>query len=281
MAIIEVEGIKFLDGITGEYIVVESDRIGDYIEYINKNKIKSVYLCNLYYFNKGVDFLRQCNFIERLNITSDTIENYSGLSYLHGLKELSLNEPKGKVDLGNHMDLKSLSVEFNKNIVGMERLKNLNKLSLWNYKPKSKNLIEISELQAVQELEIIKSSINSLNGSGNMLNLERLKLGYLNQLCYIDELERLKERLKVLDFESCKKIVNHEYVACLINLEELSFNECGNIETIKFIDKMPNLKRFIFMGTNIIDGDLQSCERLEYVAFTNKKHFSHKNFDFQ
>lgn len=154
-------------------------------------------------------------------------------------------------------------------------------MSLWNYKPKSKNLSEISELKAIQELEIIKSSINSLKGSGNLLNLERLKLGYLNQLSYIDELEKIRERLKVLNFESCKKIENHEYVACLNNLEELSFNECGNIETINFIDKMPNLKRFIFMGTNIIDGNLQSCERLEYVAFTNKKHFSHKKSDFQ
>ena len=180
----------------------------------------------------------------------------------------------------NFFSWNSLSVEFNRNIVGMEQLKKLNKLSLWNYKPKSKNLSEISELKAVQELEIIKSSINSLKGSGNLLNLERLKLGYLNQLSYIDELERIRERLKALNFESCKKIVNHEYVACLNNLEELSFNECGNIETINFIDKMPNLKRFIFMGTNIIDGNLQFCERLEYVAFTNKKHFSHKKFWF-
>lgn len=245
MAIIEAEGVKFLDGITGKYIVVESNRIVDYIEYINKNRIKSIYLCDLYYFNKEVDFLQQCNFIERLNITSSTIENYSGLAYLCRLKELSLNEPKGKVDLENHLDLKSLSVEFNKNIVGMERLKNLEKLSLWNYKPKSKNLSEISELKAVQELKIIRSSIISLNGSGNLLNLERLKLGYLNQLSYIDELEKISERLKVLNFESCKKIVNHEYVACLNNLKELSFDECGNIETIGFIDKMPNLKRLL------------------------------------
>ena len=94
MIIIEAEGVKFLDGITGKYIVVESNRIVDYIEYINKNKIKAIYLCNLYYFNREVDFLQQCNFIERLNITSSTIENYSGLSCLHRLKELSLNEPK-------------------------------------------------------------------------------------------------------------------------------------------------------------------------------------------
>lgn len=281
MAIMEAGGIQFLNGITGTYIAVESDRIADYIEYINKNRIKSVYLCNLHYFNKEIDFLQQCNFIERLNITSSSIENYTGLSSLHRLKELSLNEPKGNVDLGNHMGLNSLSVEWNKNIVGMGQLKNLKKLSLWNYKPESKNLSEISELKAIRELEIIRSPIRSLYGSGNLLNLERLKLGYFNQLFYIDELEKIRERLKVLHFESCKKIINHEYVARLTHLEELSFNECGNIETIRFIDKMPDLKRFIFMGTNILDGNLQSCERLEYVAFTDKKHFSHKNSDFQ
>lgn len=281
MAIIEKEGFKFTDGLEGRYIVVESSRITDYIEYINKNKIKAAFLSNLYYFANEIDFLQECNFLEKINITSSSIENYDGLSYLQSLKDLILDESKGKVDLTYHTALKRLSIYHSKNIIGMEQLKGLKELSIWNYKPKSRDLSEISGFNSIKELEIIQSNINSLNGCGNLLNLERLKFAYLSQFRYIDELEKIKKSLRILDFDCCKKIENHEYVMCLNNLEKLSYYKCGNIKTINFISNMPNLKDFVFMGTNVVDGNLKACAGLEYVAFTNKRHFSHKMSDFR
>lgn len=281
MAIIEKEGFKFLDGLQSEYIVVESSRITDYIKYINKNKIKAAFLSNLYYFANGINFLQECNFLEKLSITSSSIENYDGLSYLQSLEDLILEEPKGKVDLTCHTALKRLAADYNKNIIGMEQLKGLKELSLWHYKPKSRDLSGISGLDSIKELEIIQSNINSLNGCGSLLKLERLKFAYLSQFRYIDELEKIKKSLKILDFDCCKKIENHEYVMCLNNLEKLRYYKCGNIKTINFISNMPNLKEFVFMGTNVVDGNLKACAGLEYVAFTNKRHFSHKMSDFR
>lgn len=280
MAIIEIEVYKFLDGLNSEYIVIESSKINDYIKYIQDNKIKAIYLSNLYFFNKEIDFLQKCNFIEKLNITSTSIENYDGLKYLKNLKELSLDEPKGKVRLEQNRILEKLSIEINKNIIGINELKYLKILNLWNYKPKSKDLNEIGLLQSIEELKIYKSPIESLNGCGNLVKLKKLELGYLNKLYYISELEKIKNSLKNLEFLSCKNIVNHDYVTCLDNLEKLSYNKCGDIETISFISKMPNLKSFVFMDTNIVDGDLEPCTRLKYVAFQDKKHYSHKNSDF-
>lgn len=281
MAIVEMDGFKFLNGLSNEYIVVESDRLGKYIEYIRKNKIKAIYISNLYFFDCNICFLKEFEFIEKINITSTSVTDFSGLNSLHKLKVLLLDDPKGKVNLEHNILLEELSVDMkNKNILGFNKLKKLKILSMCNYNPKSKDLSDISTLDSIEELDIVKSTINSFKGCGELTNLKKLSFSYLNKLEYIDDLVANKQTLKVLEFDSCKKIKNYDYVVCLSNLEKLSYNECGEMESIEFINKMPNLKSFIFIKTNVINGDLSPCKRLEYVAFDNKRHYSHKMSDF-
>lgn len=281
MAIVIKNGMLFLDGLNSDYIVLESDKLDDYIKFINDNKVKAVYLSQLYSFNENLEFFKECEHIEEVNITSSSVVNYDGLKYLKNLKVLLLQEPKGKVDLGINSTLEEVGIEMNKNIVGIENLKKIKELRVWKYMPKDGNLNDIGRLISLEKLKVMQSSINSLKGCESLVNLKELELGYLSNLYYIDSLEEIKESLKVLEFTSCKKIVNHEYIACLQNLERLIFDKCGEIKTIKFIEKMLKLKYFVFMNTNIVDGDLNPCKGIEYVAFTNKKHYSHKDSDFR
>lgn len=281
MAIIEKNGIQFLDGLNADYIAVESDKMNDYIKYINDNKVKAVYLSQLYFFKENLDFFKECEHVEKVNITSSSVVNYDGLKYLKNLKVISIQEPKGKVDLGINNFLEEVGIELNKNIIGIEHLKQLKELRVWKYKPKDRNINDLGRLVSLEKLKIIQSPINSLKGCEFLVNLKELELAYLNNLYYLNSLEEIKRTLKVLEFTYCKRIVNHEYIAQLYNLEKLIFDNCGEIKSIKFIEKMANLTYFVFMNTNILDGDLNPCKRLEYVAFTNKKHYSHKNSDFQ
>ncbi len=277
MAITEREGFKFLDD---RMIVIEDNRIDEYIEYILENKIKSVYLCSLYFKDKGIDFFHKINFIENLNITSWGIKSYEVLQELKCLRSLSIEEPEFLVDLRYNKSLEELAIVVNKNVVGFEQLTNLKKLRVWKYNPKSKSLSELGGLNFLQELQITDSSIESFSGCESLTHLKNMQLNYLKKMCYIDELEKINNNLRILEFNSCKKLINHDYVSYLSNLEKLAFNECSDIQTIDFIRKMKNLKSFVFMKTNVCDGKLECCKDLEYVAFTNKKHFSHKLRDF-
>lgn len=277
MAITEIDGFKFLDN---EMIVVEMDRVNEYVEYIIKKQIKSVYLCNLYFRHNTIDFLKEIDFIENLSITSSGIMDLQVLHYLSNLKKLSIEEPESFLNLESLESLNELGIRMNKYVVGMEQLKKLKILRLYNYNPPSKSLSELNKLSSIEELKITNSSIESFWGCDALTKLKRFELNYLKKMSFIDELEQLSNTLKILEFSSCKKIKNHEYVSCLHNLERLAFNECSDIESISFIEKMHNLKSFVFMNTNVCDGNLISCEKLEYVAFSNKKHFSHKIADF-
>lgn len=281
MAIINRDGFNFYDGLNSGCMAIESNRIDSYLKYIKENDIKWISLSNLYYSTENIDFLVDCSFIEKLSITSTSILDYSGLKHLKNLKSLSLEEPKGKVDLSNTTSLEVLSTELSKNVIGLDKLHKLRILKLWKYNPKSKNLIELNSLTSLEELYITQSNITSLEGCSNFANLLKLELNYLTKLEYIDEIEKNADTLISLRFDSCKKLKNHDYVTCLRKLELLAFDECGEIPSIRFIKRIPNLKSFIFVNTNIVDGDLSACEGLDYVGFLNKKHYSHKNQDFK
>lgn len=279
MAIYEVDGYKFLDSYE-KCIVMEEGKVEETIEYMVTNGIKSLYLCDFYFFGSTIDFLQKLDFIERLNISCSYIKDFQGLQYLKKLKCLLLNEPKTKIDFEMIPTLTELWVVMNKNVVGLEKLKKLKILGIWKYNPSSKSLIELRKLNELEELKITTSSIHSLDGCGELTKLRKLELSYLKNLNDIKELEKLSNSLKHLEVSSCKKVINHEFVVCLKNLEWLSFNECSDMKNINFINDMPNLKKFIFMNTNILDGNVEPCRRLEYTAFTNKRHFSSKCEEF-
>ena len=277
---IQEDGFWFLDGLSREYIVVESDRLDDYITYINEKKIKAIYICNLYFFDSNIDFLNRCDFVEKINLNCDCVIDFSGIYYLKKLKSLFVNETKGKIDVSNYCLLEHLRINM-KNVTGLDKLKSLKKLALWSYNPKSKDLSELSALRSLEELELIRSNINSFKGCEKLQNLTLLDCTYMSKLTNLDYLEQMKETLKILRFESCKNIQNHDYVKCLTNLEWLVYLKCGQMDTIEFIKDMPNLKNFVFMNTDVLDGNIAPCEGLEHVAFTDKKHFSHRMRDFK
>lgn len=224
--------------------------------------------------------MENCPTIEKVNINSPIIQDFSGLYYLEKLRTLYLENPDGEVDLRNFNKLEELSIDWNKNVKGLAQSKNLISLSLWKYNPKNKNLEDLGSLSNLKELTLTQSQISSLQGCGSLEKLEKLELNNLSKLEFIDELEKNCNTLKSLWFESCKKIINHEYVTCLKKLESLAFVKCGEIPSIHFIKSLLKLKSFVFVGTNIVDGDLSPCLGLEYVGFLDKRHYSHKRSDF-
>lgn len=279
MAIIEKDGFCFYDGLNCGCIAIESKRIESYVRYIRENDIKWISLNNLFYSDENIEFLVDCSFIEKLSITSSSILDYSGLKHLNNLQSLSIEEPKGEVDLSTITSLEELSTEFSKNVIGLDMLNKLKTLKLWKYNPKSKSLKELSSITSLEELQISQSNIRSLEGCENFANLKKFELNYLAKLEYIDEIEKNADTLISLRFDYCKKIKNHDYVSCLRKLNLLAFDNCGEIPSIGFIRQMPNLENFIFVNTNITDGDLSPCIGLKYVGFLNKKHYSHTRED--
>jgi protein phosphatase 1 regulatory subunit 7 len=275
------DGFRFFDGQPDDDIVIEPDRVEQYAEYINKKKIKHVTV-RIYsgYIRKDINFIKHCPDIEYLDLVNPLISDYSPIYGLHKLKLLSLEDPHSIVDLGHLESLEELYVEHHHNIINLDKCKNLKILHSAFYNPESKNIEELSNLENLTELSIYRSTICSIEGIGNLHKLEHLFIYGFTKLDRIDELIEIADSLTVLVLTGCKKIDNFDNLAGLKKLKVLKLVNCGNIPSIKFIKKIPDLKAFVFVDSNIVDGDLSPCIGLEFVGFFNKKHYSHKSEDF-
>lgn len=225
---------------------------------------------------QAVDFLKGFQFLEALDITSVNDFNFSFLSNLFELKDLTINVTgENTLDLSNQINLEELSLQWRSGkVIGLENCKKINSICLVDYS--EDNLLPISSLKNLEELKIKTSTIKNLNGIENLTNLKSVVLGNCKKLTSIIELNNLKN-LRNLTFDLCPNIKDFDSVKHLSNLEELSLIDCKSVNSIKFIENLDNLKKLSFLGnSDIKDGDLKPAQKIKDVYYKHRKHYNIK-----
>jgi len=276
MSIIIIEGFKvYLETNGKKSIIINSDCIDECMRVYAENNLEGVAVTTSHdYKFQNVNFLSKYPEIEHLSI-SDGIDNIESIHTLHNLKSLLISGKNRKIDFSHFPLLEELIAEWSPGFLNMDKCAYLNSLSFLNYSPKSKDCSSLSVMPWVKRLEITRSTIFTLNGLEEFDQLEELEFNYCNKLETLCCLDESRETLVSLRLDHCKSIKNHEYVTQFARLDTLAYNNGGVIPSIKFIKMMASLKAFMFVGTDVIDGDMRPCIGLEYAGFSNKKHFSH------
>lgn len=280
MAIEIVDGFQIIRNHEGDVLGIELDRLESCIEYANEKGIKKAFI---EYSNQGndiknVDFFKDQDFFTGLTITATNLD-ITGIHHLKMLKYLNVFENKQKIDFSAFPLLEEASIDWNDKINNLDKCRKLKKLTLWKYKPKSKSFNELRGINSLVSLKITQSNIESFNGIETLMNLNSLEGYYLQKLSSLNGVESLKNNLKVLILENCKKLVNYEQILQQMSvLEKLILSNCGEMQHLDFVKKMPNLKFFSFVDTNVKDGNLNPLveRELEYVGFDDKRYYSHK-----
>lgn len=258
--------------LSGKSLMIESERLSEYISYINDNDIIDIYICDLYYKLENLDFLTHCPNIKNVNINSKYISYVDELYKLKDLKELIIQDIGCCIDLLNIPNIEKLAVTWDKNIRNIDKLKNLKDLRVDNYNPKSKSFDELMSFSDIEKLSIVYSNLESLKGIEMFYRLNCLNLYYLKKLSSIKELS-FNKNLEEISFETCKKINDYHYLSKLNNLKKISICNCGELESIKFINDIESLEWFVCLKTDIKDGDITPCKRIKYYSVDNKKHY--------
>lgn len=221
------------------------------------------------------EFLKDYRFLEALDVTSVNDLDFSFLTALDGLKELSINvQGANKIDLRNQVNLEFLNLGWRKNIQALEYCKDLKELTLWDYK--EHDLSPFQMLDNLEKLVVKTASIKNLKGLENLGSLRLIRLGNCRSLRSISSLNGLKN-LREIEIESCTKIEDYESLTDLPALEDLIIINGKGIRSIHFIDNFPELKNLSLLGnTNVMDGDMVPASRVEDVVTSYRRHYNLK-----
>lgn len=258
-------------------IWIESDRIEECMAYYKASDLSRIAVSPFMgYSLSDLEFLKDYPYVRGVELPTAGKIDVSGLRYLAGLEVLRIAESREALDLAQFEQLTRVGAEWHPKLRITEDCRRLRVLGLRKYKPTSKDLSELAELPALEDLSIVQSPLTSIRGVGRYRKLKRLELSYLTKLESIAGIEELSgSRLEILECEKCKKIRDHAAVRAVPSLRVVRFNDCGEIPSIGFLDDMPNLEDFRFVNTNVVDGDLRPLLRLKSVGFFKKKHYSH------
>ncbi|MEP0265600.1 hypothetical protein [Dokdonia sp.] len=210
----------------------------------------------------------------------ETIESI--LKY-KSLKGLFINEhTKPKVDMSNFPNLRLLSCDWNLKILNISTLKKLQQFNLFQYKPKSKNLMELSTLSSLKYLKLGSGNYESLKGLNKLKNLRELRI-YSNRSVKTDDTIIL-ESVEALYISSCKSY-DHDFYKSFPNLKILHLESSNDLESLKpILDNLINLKEINICGIKVLEEDntyWKDYKNITTLNFFNRKHQKLKTKDFE
>lgn len=177
----------------------ESCRLNDSSILFNARKPESIDI--------DLSCMRDCREIVELSLEGnilhgEVLESFPMLDTLY----IDNDYGREKLHLENLSALRELWItKYRQNIVGLPELNQLQKMYMWNYMPKSRNLSELSGLRSLQYLELIQPRIDSLDGIEQLPMLEQLKVYYARALSDISAISKSPSLVKV-SFDHIPKI---------------------------------------------------------------------------
>jgi hypothetical protein len=258
--------LKFSDAI----LVISSRELNDYIPFDD-------------------DFFNVLNEIEinKLFISGAWIENEKYcLRYTFLIKNLTYLNNRSIIldyDFNAFPKLEILRVTWDKKYKNLSNAINLKELSLWSYKPKSKNLSEFLSLNKLEELRIIQSNIESIRGLENFKNLKNV-IFIANRNMTFDDVDTVFNSIEDLYIESCKKVNHKKLVELFPNIKRLTYHSNDELESLEpFLAGFKKLEFLNIFDTVIHESDnryWKNYTNIKTLNFSNRKHFLLKRDDF-
>ena len=261
-----------------KWMHIDSSRLDECLRYMYENNIKHINISDLYYKEKDISFLEDLkDYLEGLFVDDAGYHRYDVINKLHNLKIIGV-EDNGKdvIDFSNFPNLeKCREFYFNKRQVNIESCKKLKTLRALKYKPKSGDFSELPFIPSLEVLKLLYLTPTSLKGIERFSHLKALSLYRAHKLESLDDLLSLTDVLEEFELEGKTKIFDYQALGKLRVIKRVFLNNVGDIKNLSFLETMPSLNHFAFMDSNVVDGDLSYCKKVNgWVAFTNKKHYS-------
>ena len=268
----------------GPHYGISTHSLAEHIQYVNENQIEKAII-----IAEDIAFITRCSCLSYLRvIPADSAAggfDYSPLYQMPQIKYFTCNTVYGglqerrqtSIDYSKINGIQELNVEIEKGDSNYDKGETLKRLSVSNFKGSSPSSLFCSEL--LEELDVVQSSLKSLDGIDRSKNISSVSLYYNRSLTDISELEKISDSLQELVIEYSPKITDFSCLQKLINLKYLTLTGSNDLRDLSFLKAMPKLKVFSF-SMNVLDGDLTPCLNVPYVdCAKNRKHYNLKDKD--
>lgn len=241
-------------------VMIESSHTADYSKFIVDHQIEEVHISDIYYFNQDLDFLLSTPNLKRINITSRHVKDFQHVYSLQHLEELILDEPSSQFDFSKlKSNIKSLYLGYNKNVIGLEAIKDLEILNISNYKSNKNGLVNLlaSNLN-LHSLSIISCKIDTSILSKVLINFNYLKTMELDAI--EAETSRLlvnaARNLESLSLTTIRKGLDFATIQIPSKLKVLTVSSTKGLKNIHVLNQYPQIEHLILLKCKFEDQSL-------------------------
>lgn len=239
----------------------------------------------LWYEAQDLSFYKEIPNVRKFTIASYNTKDYSPLLSNTKLKYFGIEETKSTaVDLSfikEFKDLESIYVDGMKK--GLENVKYLNKLKILTFRGvKMDNLDFLSELNNLEELNLLFGSYKNLESITKLKQLKSIKFSRVRQIPNFDFLNSL-ENLEKIEFEGMSKMEEIPNLSKLAKLKVVRIDNNLRLKDIKSIGKISNLKVFLLWFAenskaserkNLIEQSVNFLLKSKTIEYTNIMHWT-------
>lgn len=249
-------------------------------KFISENNVRALSLN----YTKGwvgqdYNFLRELHQLEELEIIAPDIVDLSSVEELVSLRNISINSsPKLPIDFSKLKLLERCYISWWTGATSVFDCECLT--DLYINKLKLKDFFALGRLKNLSVLTLANSNITNLDSIVSLRSLKKLALLNCRDLENLTGIEHLKDMIWLV-ISGSNRIGDFSRLSSLKNLQVIDLSDCGKIETLKFLQELPEIRAIAFAGgsTTIADGDLTPLAtrpKLAMAMFGQRRHYSHK-----
>ncbi|MBM1108197.1 hypothetical protein JQC67_18740 [Aurantibacter crassamenti] len=239
----------------------------------------------VWYNAQDLSFYKEIPYVRKFQIASYNTKDYSKLLSNTKLKHFGIEETKSNaVNLSfikEFNELESLYVDGMKK--GLENVQYLKKLKILTFRGvKMDDLNFLSDLNNLEELNLLFGSYKNLESVSNLKKLKSIEFSRVRQIPNFDFLNSL-ENLEKIEFEGMSKMEQIPNLSKLGKLKRIQIHNNLRLQDIKSVGKIPNLKllQLSFAENsktaerkNLIDQSIDILMKSKSIEYTNIMHWT-------
>lgn len=249
-----------------------------YYNYTIENKIDSISINTANgYQKKNIEPYCSWEHILKLKVYLTVLDfDFSCINKMKWLEELFLHPiyiENYKFNFDTLINLKSINIDWNKNLIGLDKLKNLNTLHYAKYKGGNNLFVNYPDLE---DLGLTQGNHKDLEMLKSFKKLKKLYLAYIPSIKDSFGLKYIYDTVEEIDIEACNNLVIEEHLPHFKKLKLLRLESKNDLKDLKWVEKLPNLEFLALGNTNVVDGDFTPVKDIKYVSMSSKKHYNYR-----